>query len=153
VVNAATIVSAFEHAGYRRTAPRRALAELVASRNGYFTADGLLAESRRRRLGVTRATVFRSLDVLSDLGFVERLDLPSGEHAYVACEPVHHHHVVCSSCGRSTPVEDAGLERLAEAVGRTTGFLVETHRLELFGLCPSCRPAAVRADARDEARG
>lgn len=141
MVEASTIVDAFEHAGYRRTAPRRALAELVASSRGHFTAEGLLSESRRRRLGVTRATVFRSLDVLSDLGLVERLDLPSGDHAFVACEPVHHHHVICSSCGRSTPVEDAGIERLAEAIGRATGYEVETHRLELFGRCPECRTA------------
>ena len=139
MVDAATIVDALEEAGYRRTSPRRALAALVAESRGHFTADGLLAESRRRRLGVTRATVFRSLDVLSDLGLVERLDLPSGEHAFVACEPVHHHHVVCSSCGRSTPVEDTGIERLADAIGRSTGYQVETHRLELFGRCPACQ--------------
>ena len=139
MVDAATIVSAFEEAGYRRTAPRRALAELVASSAGHFTADGLLKESRRRRLGMTRATVFRSLDVLSDLGLVERLDLPNGDHAFVACGPAHHHHVICSSCGRSMPVEDAGIERLAEAIGRATGYEVETHRLELFGRCPECR--------------
>jgi len=141
MVEAAAIVQAFEHAGYRRTAPRRALAQLVASQPGHFTADELLSQSRRRRLGVTRATVFRSLDVLSELGVVERLDLPSGDHAFVACEPEHHHHVVCSSCGRSSPVEDAGLEQLAEAVGRSTGYRVETHRLELFGLCPACQAA------------
>lgn len=139
MVDAATIIDAFEEAGYRRTAPRRALAELVATHDGHFTADGLLAESRRRRLGVTRATVFRSLDVLSDLGLVERLDLPSGGHAFVACEAAHHHHVVCSSCGRSTPVEDAGLEGVAQAIGRSTGYRVETHRLELFGICPGCQ--------------
>ena len=139
MVDAATIVNALEEAGYRRTAPRRALAELVASSSSHFTADGLLRESRRRRLGVTRATVFRSLDVLSDLGLVERLDLPSGEHAFVACEPEHHHHVICSSCGSSMPVEDPGIERLAEAIGRATGYEVEGHRLELFGRCPACR--------------
>ena len=145
MVDAAAIVEAFEQAGYRRTAPRRALAELVASSGGHFTADELLAASRRRRLGVTRATVFRSLDVLSDLGLVERLDLPTGTHAFVACEPEHHHHVVCSSCGRSTPVDDAGIERLAEAIGRTTGYQVETHRLELFGRCPGCQSTAPSA--------
>ena len=145
MVEAAAIVEAFEQAGHRRTAPRRALAELIASSGGHFTADELLTESRRRRLGVTRATVFRSLDVLSDLGLVERLDLPTGTHAFVACEPEHHHHVVCSSCGRSTPVDDAGIERLAEAIGRSTGYQVETHRLELFGRCPGCQSTAPSA--------
>ena len=139
MVDAPEIVNAFEAAGYRLTAPRRALAALIESRAGHFTADELLGESRRRRLGVTRATIFRSLDVLADLGAVERLDLPSGEHAFVACEPAHHHHVVCSSCGRSTGVVDHGIERIADEIGRETGYRIDAHRLELFGLCPSCR--------------
>ena len=141
MVEATAIVGALDGAGYRVTGPRRALATLIASRAGHFTADDLLAASRRGRLGLGRATVFRSLDVLADLGAIERLDLPSGEHAFVACEPRHHHHVVCSSCGRSTPVADAGLEQLAAAIGASTGYRVETHRLELFGLCPGCQVA------------
>jgi Fur family transcriptional regulator, ferric uptake regulator len=139
VIDASEIVSAFRTAGYRLTGPRRALAALIAAQGGHFTADELLGESRRRRLGVTRATIFRSLDVLADLGVVERLDLPSGEHAFVACESAHHHHVVCSSCGRTTGVADPGLERMAEAIGRETGYRIDAHRLELFGLCPACR--------------
>jgi len=139
MVDASEIVSAFETAGYRLTSPRRALASLIAARGGHFTAEDLLGESRRRRLGVTRATIFRSLDVLADLGVVERLDLPSGDHAFVACEPAHHHHVVCSSCGRTTGVADPGLEKIADAIGRETGYRIDAHRLELFGLCPACR--------------
>ena len=139
MVEAGTILGAFEAAGYRLTSPRRALARLVAGRDGHFSADELLTESRRARLGVTRATIFRSLDVLADLGVVERLDLPTGEHAFVACEPMHHHHVVCSSCGRSTGVADHGLDAVAEAIGRETGYRVDTHRLELFGRCPACQ--------------
>jgi Fe2+ or Zn2+ uptake regulation protein len=141
VVDAAAIVGALEGAGYRLTAPRRALASLISTRGDHFTADELLGESRRRRLGVTRATIFRSLDVLAELRLVERLDLPSGEHAFVACEPAHHHHIVCSRCGRSTGVEDNGLEAVALAIERQTGYRVDTHRLELFGLCPACRAA------------
>jgi Fur family ferric uptake transcriptional regulator len=143
-VEAATIVDALGHAGYRLTTPRRALAELIAGRRGHFTADELLVESRRRRLGLTRATVFRSLDVLADLELVERLDLPSGEHAFVACQPSqqHHHHLVCSSCGRSTEVADNGFEAVAASIARSTGYRVDLHRLELFGLCPACRASA-----------
>jgi Fe2+ or Zn2+ uptake regulation protein len=139
VTDSTTIVHSLEGAGYRLTAPRRAVAELIASRRGHFTADELLSDSRARRLGVTRATVFRSLEVLTELGLVERLDLPTGEHAFVACDPAHHHHVVCSSCGRSTEVADNGFEAVAAAIVRQSGYRVDTHRLELFGLCPSCQ--------------
>jgi len=139
MVDAPAIVSALDRAGYRLTGPRRALADLIAAQHAHFTAEDLLAQSRRRRLGVTRATVFRSLDVLAELGVVERLDVPSRGHAFVACEPAHHHHVVCSSCGRSTGVADRGLEQVAQSIARATGYRVETHRVELFGLCPDCQ--------------
>lgn len=142
MVDATAIVGALEEAGYRLTSPRRALATLIARREGHFTAEDLLAESRRSRAGVTRATIFRSLDVLAELGLVERLDLPSGEHAFVACEPAHHHHIVCSSCGGSTEVADNGLEAVAAAIAAQSGYRVDTHRLELFGLCPACRKPA-----------
>jgi Fur family ferric uptake transcriptional regulator len=83
--------------------------------------------------------LFRALDLLVELGVVERLDLPSGEHAYVECAPVHHHHVVCSRCGRAAEVDDAGLNDAVLEIGRRSGYRIETHRLELFGLCPSCQ--------------
>lgn len=143
MVDATAIVAAFDDAGYRVTSPRRVLATLIAGRPGHFTAEDLLDDSRHSRLGLGRATIFRSLDVLADLGVIERLDLPSGGHAFVACEPAHHHHVVCSTCGRSTGVSDHGLERVAEAIGRETGYRVDTHRLELFGLCRDCQASGV----------
>jgi Fur family ferric uptake transcriptional regulator len=137
----ADIVVALDRAGYRLTEPRRALATLIADQHGHFTAADLVSESRARRLGVGRATVFRTIEALEGIGIVERIDLPNGEHAYVACEPVHHHHVVCSRCGRTSEIEDAGLRIVVRDVARRTGFRIDDHRLELFGLCPACQAA------------
>lgn len=131
-------VSALDRAGYRLTEPRRSLAALIADQNGHFTAAELVAEARTRRLDVGRATVFRTLEVLEEIGAIERLDLPTGEHAYVGCEPLHHHHVICSRCGRTDEIDDAGLRTVVREVARQTGFRVDEHRLELFGLCPAC---------------
>src|SRR4029078_3063871 len=132
------IMTALDRAGYRLTEPRQALAALIADQDGHFTAAELVVAGRDRRLGDGRATVFRTLDVLAEVGAVERLDLPSGEHAYVGCEPAHHHHVVCSRCGRSTEIDDAGLRPVVADVTRQTGYRIDAHRLELFGLCPAC---------------
>jgi len=134
-----TIVDALDQAGVRLTEPRRALAELVADREGHFTAADLVDDARKRRLGVGRATIFRALELFSEMGVVERLDLPSGEHAYIPCEPVHHHHVVCSRCGRAVDVEDCGMGAVAREISRRTGFRIDDHRLELYGLCSDCR--------------
>lgn len=135
-------------AGIRSTEPRRAVAELIATRNGHFTARELVDDATSRRSGIGRATIFRTLELFADLGLVERLDLPSGEHAYVACEPAHHHHVVCLRCGRSSEVEDWGMADVAREVARRTGYRIERHRLELFGVCPDCRAAHEKPAAR-----
>ena len=139
----ATLQTALDDAGYRRTGARRSIADLIAARKGPFTAADLVADARARRLRIGRATVFRTLDVLADLHAVERLDLPPGEHAYVACEPAHHHHVVCSSCGASRDVDDAGWRSVVRDIERKTGYRIDDHRLELFGLCADCRRKAI----------
>jgi Fur family ferric uptake transcriptional regulator len=135
--------NAIGQAGYRLTGPRRAVAELIENRDGHFTAADLVAEAREQRLAIGRATIFRALDLLAELGLVERLDLPTGAHAYVACEPHHHHHVICSRCGRSAEIADEGLRAVVERVAAETGYSIDTHRLELFGLCPRCRGTEV----------
>lgn len=123
--------------GHRVTRARRAVAELIDGRSGHFTAADLLDQASERGVKVGRASVFRALDLFTELGALERLDLPSGEHAYVACEPErHHHHVVCRMCGRSVEVQDSGLQSVVSEIARQSGYVIDTHRLELFGLCP-----------------
>lgn len=136
------IVGALDEAGVRLTGPRRVLADLIAERRGPFSAADLAADARGRRVEVGRATVFRVLDLFAELGAIERIDLPDGGHAYLACEPSHHHHVVCSSCGRATEVADGVLRDAVRDIESVTGFRIDSHRLELFGLCPRCRSEA-----------
>src|SRR5256712_14002573 len=140
------IVRALDAGGYRLTAPRRAVADPIAEYGGHFTAAELETVARGRRLGISRATLFRALDLLTELGVVERLDLPTGEHAYVPCAPAHHHHVICSRCGRATDVEDSGVAEAVAEIGRRSGYRIDTHRLELFGLCRHCQ-VKTRLDA------
>lgn len=137
--SAQPLVAAMGGAGYRLTAPRRAVADLVAAREGHFTANDLIEDARALHLGIGRATIFRALDLFTELAVLERIDLPSGDHAYVPCEPQrHHHHLVCEDCGAVAEVEDLGLGVAIEQIQRRTGWHVEAHRLELFGRCPSC---------------
>jgi Fur family ferric uptake transcriptional regulator len=139
----AELIAALEGAGHRVTDSRRAVAGLIANRDGAFESADLIADARRRRLGVARATIFRTLELLVALGAVERLDLPSGRHSYVRCETSrHHHHLVCTGCGRSVDLEELGMTAIVSEAERRTGFRVDRHRVELFGLCPACRESA-----------
>ena len=134
------VADAVTGSGRRLTGPRQAVAQLIAHRRGHFTAADLLADAQVARLRVGRATVFRTLELLTEVEALERLDLPSGEHAYVACEPEqHHHHVVCRLCGKSVEVKDAGLQSVVAEIGRRSGFQIDSHRLELYGLCNECQ--------------
>ena len=142
------IVQALEAAGYRLTSPRRSLADLVIDLDGHFTASELAAASRQRGLRIGRATLFRSLELMIELGVVERLDMPTGEHTYVACVPTHHHHVVCARCGRTAEVDDAGLAGAVRDIERQSGFRIDAHRLELFGLCRHCLTRTPDGQAR-----
>jgi Fur family ferric uptake transcriptional regulator len=133
------MLDALDRAGVRLTGPRRKLAALIERREGHFTAADLLKDAGRRRMGIGRATVFRLLELLSEQGLVERIDLPDGTHAYIPCEPTHHHHLVCLNCGAATDVDDCGIEAVTREAARRSGFKIEQHRLELFGRCPDCR--------------
>ena len=133
------LVQALDAGGYRLTGPRQAVADLIDAHGGHFTAAELETAAREKRLGISRATLFRTLDLFTELGVVERLDLPSGEHAYVPCARAHHHHVICSRCGRTAEVDDCGVADAVAEIARRSGYSIDTHRLELFGLCRHCR--------------
>lgn len=142
MIDPGALLATLDDAGYRLTGPRRELAALIAGFDGAFSAADLVAAAQRSGLGVGRATVFRTLDVLGSLGAVERVDLPEGGHAYVACAPsVHHHHVICTACGLSTDADDPGMATLAAAVAARSGYRIDGHRLELYGICPACQAA------------
>jgi Fur family transcriptional regulator, ferric uptake regulator len=136
---AEALIDSIDRAGLRLTTPRRLVAELVAARDGHFTALDLVVDARRERRPIGRATVFRALELFTELGLVERVDLPSGEHAYVACQAVHHHHAICTACGRSLDVNEAGLGPVLDDIARRLDFRVTSHRVELFGICAACR--------------
>lgn len=142
-MDAGPILAALSTAGLRVTGPRRAVASLVAERDGHFTAADLVAAAAARGEQVGRATVFRTLDALVAVGAVERVDLPSGDHAYVACRPHdHHHHVICASCGRVQEVDDGRVTEVLTDIERRTGYRIIAHRIELYGACPTCRRVA-----------
>src|SRR5438067_13475208 len=110
------LATSLQRSGERLTRPRTSVATLIDQRAGHFTSADLLDDAQRQGVSIGRATVFRTLELFAELGVVERIDLPTGEHAYVACKPAHHHHVVCSTCGRTSEIDDIGLEALTASV-------------------------------------
>ena len=84
------------------------------------------------------ATDYRTLQKAAARNTVDVLRKDDGEALYRLCETGHHHHLVCTSCGKTVEVEGSSVERWANTVAKNNGFRKVSHVVELFGLCAKC---------------
>ncbi len=131
------ILGYLREAGFRDTASRRAVVK-AAVQLGRFTAAEIVDELRAK--GIGRATVFRTLDLLTTLGLVDQLHTDH-RHPYTVCSPRHHHHLVCSSCSKVTEVTLPTVEHAVRTLADQAGYRLEGHLLEITGLCADCQTA------------
>jgi Fur family transcriptional regulator, ferric uptake regulator len=141
VVDTDQLLEHLAERGYRMTGPRRQIVAALAE-GGSTTAQDLYERLRRSGSGIGRATVFRTLEILSQLGILERVHLPDGCHTYILTQPGHHHHLVCSDCGTVLEFSDCRLEEALDLLARRTAFRIDGHWLEVFGVCQGCQPTA-----------
>ncbi|MCZ2860988.1 Fur family transcriptional regulator [Blastococcus sp. VKM Ac-2987] len=127
--------------GRRTTRQRSALVALLDELDGFRSAQDLHALLRQRGESVGLATVYRALQALVDDGQLDILRGNDGEASYRRCSPVHHHHLVCRSCGRTVEVADPPVERWAARIATEHGFADVQHQVEVFGTCAACTAA------------
>jgi len=125
--------------GYRVTGARRAILQELVSSSGHVSADELAALVNRRAPRVGRMTVYRTLELLQQLGLVRPIYLGSGAAHYVLLEDGHHHHLVCARCDAVVEFDDCLMQELEQRLGERYNFRVQGHLLEVVGLCESCR--------------
>jgi Fur family transcriptional regulator, ferric uptake regulator len=132
--------SAVEDSGRRAGGAREAVIELLAGESCCLSAQEISRELDRRDREVGLASVYRALDLLQDLGLVQRLDTGEGPSRFERVSPggEHHHHAVCEKCGAVTPFEDASLERAIERLGSRLDHRVSGHDVVIRGTCPRC---------------
>jgi len=125
--------------GLRSTDARRKIVEVVLETDDHFTAEDLLDLIRERGHRVSRASVYRTLSLLCEGGFVESREFQRGQLMYELMVGQHHHdHLICTRCERIVEFENDEIERLQERVAKEHGFRLESHSLRLFGTCPDC---------------
>jgi Fur family ferric uptake transcriptional regulator len=114
--------------------------EALERADAWLSPERILSRAQARCPGLGLVTVYRTLSLLSEMGYVRRIHLVGGCNGYARADLMHSHHLVCRSCQQV--VEFPGTEdlsRLVENVQEQTGFQVEDHMLELLGLCPACQ--------------
>jgi Fur family ferric uptake transcriptional regulator len=134
------VEAALRRRGFRWTNQRAAIVRTALQSHEHFTAEELLALCRRLDPKVSRATVYRTLAVLEEAGFVEGLDTGDGGRRF---EHVlghdHHDHMVCLGCGSIFEFRDDELERRQEVAAKRIGFRIERHSLRIHGHCRDCQ--------------
>jgi Fur family ferric uptake transcriptional regulator len=130
-----------ERKNLRLTAQRRAIIETVFSTDEHFTAEQLLAWSRRRDRSVSRATVYRTLPLLTESGLVRELDFGKEQTFYDPNYADHpnHSHLICEDCEKIVEFESDQIARLETEISQQLGFELKTQRLQLTAACQTLK--------------
>ncbi len=164
------LLAAIVRAGHSNTRARRAVLEAFCEAGGQATPARLLKLGRIHQPSLGLVTVYRTLEILSELGLVRKLHLDEGCSTY-ALSPAgieqedtesqtadraaqrHSHHVICQRCRRAAEFAGCNIDAVIAAVEDQTGYRVREHWLEMFGLCPDCQAETIRGSlvAMDDA--
>lgn len=123
------------------TGPRHTIAKAALEARRHFTADDLLDELRRRNVaGASKASVYRTLTLMSEAKLLEAHDFAKGKTYY---EPIygvpHHDHLVCLRCSKIIEFQNPTIEDAQDAVAREWQFTIISHTHKMYGLCSGCR--------------
>ncbi|MFN2466122.1 MAG: Fur family transcriptional regulator [Candidatus Dormibacteria bacterium] len=128
--------------GYRRTAQRAAVLDILEASGGHLTAAEIVRSATAGPLAVNRSTVYRTLETLLDTGMVRASRLgrsTSYELTHAAGGDAEHHHLVCRECGTTLHVTGTGVTDILRAEAAQAGFRVEELHLTASGICRRCR--------------
>jgi Fur family ferric uptake transcriptional regulator len=131
--------SSLHQAGYRVTRPRQQVMEIIASSPTPLTPQEIYHCSLELEEPPGIASVYRTLDMLDELGLIQQIHQPGGCHGIWPALQGHKHYLICRDCGQMLVIE--GDDDIAEYISRIekqTGFQVDEHWLQFFGHCDAC---------------
>ena len=124
--------------GYRLTPQRQLVLEAVGAL-GHGTPDEILTEVRRTASTVNSSTIYRTLELLEELGLVTHTHLGHGAPTYHAADDADHLHLVCRVCGGIEEMPPDVLDQAVQRIAQDHGFAVDVGHFAIFGTCSSCR--------------
>lgn len=137
----ATFEAFLRNQNLKLTGPRHTIAKAALEAKRHFTADDLLDELRKHNVaGASKASVYRTLTLMSEAKLLEAHDFAKGKTYY---EPIygvpHHDHLVCLRCSKIIEFQNPTIEEAQDEVAREWQFTIISHTHKIFGLCSRCR--------------
>ncbi len=124
----------------RLTAARAAIVEAAMERRGHFPIEDLVSDLRRRGIRGSKATVYRTLPLLTEAGIIQQAVISGDIRKYeTAFGREHHDHLVCRGCGSVVEFEFEAFEILQREIAARHGFSLDGHLHELWGRCRDCQ--------------
>ena len=143
VVTKKRLAATLRQHGYKLTLQRRAIMDVIALSHEHLSPAALYQEVHRWHPQVRLVTIYRTLEILARLGLVCELHTGDKQRSFIMRGTTeHHHHLICSGCGRVVNFASCSLGRLERKLSRETGFAIDSHFLELHGRCPQCSEEA-----------
>jgi Fur family ferric uptake transcriptional regulator len=133
--------------GYKITSQRKAVLDVVIENDGeHLSSQEIYELVKKKHPDVGIATIYRTLPVLEELGFVYAVDLEDGCIRYELnrVDQLHrHHHLLCERCGKVTEVKDDLLDEIEAKIYKNYGFTIKDHRVKFYGICAECQRKAL----------
>ena len=134
------MASILRQRGYKLTPQRRAVLSIIALSHDHLTPAAVYERACQEYPGIGLVTIYRTLEILAELGLICEVHVGGGCRSYLMRRPSgHHHHLVCSECGRVVDFTDCDVGELEQRLTQETGFRMEAHLLEFLGCCPDCQ--------------
>ena len=129
--------------GFKSTRQRKLITDLFFATGGHQSVEELWAKVRETDHKVSVATVYRTMKLLAESGFAHARNFGDGQTRYESALGRHHHdHLICTRCGTIIEFENDRIEAMQDIVARRHGFRVQSHKMELYGICRECQQKA-----------
>ena len=133
------IISKLGELGYRLTPQRMMILSAIENSDDHISAEEIYTQVLAKYPHVNISTVYRTLELLKQLGLVTETDLGGGRVRYHPADKGHHHHLVCQKCGVIIGIDESTLARLQDVLLARYNFSASLRHVAIFGLCENCR--------------
>ncbi len=134
------MLEALQGRGFRLTAPRRAVVEVMAEGHQHLNHAEILERARVKYQDIGRATVYRTLELLVEMGLIHVTYMGDANQRFIVPVEGHHHHLVCNGCGDVFELDECHFGAALTTITNQTGFSIDSHLVELYGRCTGCQP-------------
>lgn len=124
----------------KNTKQRTAILNILEKNNQPVSAEDIYSSLKSQKLSVSLSTVYRTLETMAEKKLVTKLNMQDNSKAlFEINHEIHKHYLICIGCKKIISIMSCPLENYEEKLGKETGFLIEGHRLDIYGYCPECR--------------